>query len=75
MPIYEYECESCGERFETLVSRARAKQSVPCQACGGGDTRRVMSGFSGRAGSEGDTRTVGSPCAACSAASCAGCRR
>lgn len=43
MPIYEFECESCGERFEELV--AAGAESVPCPACGGEVTRRLMSGF------------------------------
>ncbi|HEY2717707.1 MAG TPA: zinc ribbon domain-containing protein [Solirubrobacterales bacterium] len=43
MPIYEYECESCGERFEELV--AAGSEAVPCAACGSERTRRLLSGF------------------------------
>ena len=32
MPIYEYECEACGERFEELVAVTTAE--VPCPECG-----------------------------------------
>ncbi|MFT3865351.1 MAG: zinc ribbon domain-containing protein [Solirubrobacterales bacterium] len=41
MPIYEFECEGCGERFEELV--AASVGSVPCPACGGERTRRLIS--------------------------------
>jgi putative FmdB family regulatory protein len=43
VPIYEFECEECGERFEELV--AAGAESVPCAACGSARTRRLMSGF------------------------------
>lgn len=77
MPIYEYECSSCGETFDLLVSRSKAKDSPPCEKCGATDTHRVMSGFFGRSGSgdgEGSS-SVGGACAGCTAASCAGCRQ
>lgn len=45
MPIYEYECSACGERFERLTS-ARAKDSrTACPSCGAEDTGRVPSSF------------------------------
>jgi putative FmdB family regulatory protein len=40
MPIYEFECESCGTRFEELVA---AGAEVACRACGSGRTRRLFS--------------------------------
>jgi putative FmdB family regulatory protein len=40
MPIYEFECEECGARFEELVA---AGSEVPCQACGSARTRRLYS--------------------------------
>jgi putative FmdB family regulatory protein len=43
MPIYEFECESCGERFEELV--AAGAEAVPCPACGSARSRRLLSGF------------------------------
>ncbi len=39
MPIYEFACASCGERFEELVP---AGAYVPCPACGG-EGQRVYS--------------------------------
>jgi putative FmdB family regulatory protein len=39
VPIYEFECGACGERFEELVP---AGEDAPCPACGGAG-RRVYS--------------------------------
>ena len=41
MPIYEYECPSCGNRFEKLV-KVNA-EPPPCDACGSGDVRKLVS--------------------------------
>jgi len=41
MPIYEFECEACGERFEELVAAGAA---VACGSCGSERTRRLYSG-------------------------------
>jgi putative FmdB family regulatory protein len=41
MPIYEFECEGCGERFEELV--AAGVQAIACPACGSARTRRLIS--------------------------------
>jgi putative FmdB family regulatory protein len=41
MPIYEFECEGCGERFEELVAASTA--SAPCPQCGSEETRRLIS--------------------------------
>lgn len=40
MPIYEFECEECGARFEELV---RAGAEIPCGECGSRRTRRLYS--------------------------------
>lgn len=44
MPIYEFECEECGERFEDLV--APGAVGLACTECGSTRTRRLMSGVS-----------------------------
>lgn len=45
MPIYEYRCEECGERFEKLVRRAESDEPVRCPRCGAVETRRQFSSF------------------------------
>jgi putative FmdB family regulatory protein len=44
VPIYEFECEECGVRFEELV--AAAAGAVPCAGCGSSRTRRLLSNVS-----------------------------
>lgn len=41
MPIYEFECEECGGRFEELVRGGGAR--VACPSCGSGRHRRLLS--------------------------------
>lgn len=43
MPIYEFECGECGERFEEL-SRAGTESAV-CPACGVAGAERRLSTF------------------------------
>lgn len=43
MPIYEFECEGCGTRFEELVA---ADAPIACPACASGRTRRLLSSVS-----------------------------
>jgi putative FmdB family regulatory protein len=41
MPIYEFVCASCGNRFEELVSASVGP--LACPSCGGRRTQRVLS--------------------------------
>ncbi len=41
VPIYEFRCDSCGERFEALVGAGT--ESVDCGICGAGESKRVLS--------------------------------
>jgi putative FmdB family regulatory protein len=41
MPIYEFECEECGSRFDELVSAEAAPP--PCPACASLRIRRLIS--------------------------------
>jgi len=42
MPIYEYECRSCGEQFELLVLKETVAE---CPACKSQDLEQLLSGF------------------------------
>jgi len=77
MPIYEYECGSCGTVFDLMVSRAKAKQKPACASCGSKQTQRIMSGFFGRraSGDGAESSSIGSACVGCTASSCAGCTK
>jgi putative FmdB family regulatory protein len=43
MPIYEFECEGCGARFEELVA---VEAPVACPSCGAKPARRLYSSVS-----------------------------
>ena len=45
MPIYEYQCASCGERFEILCNHSERHERAVCPACGGTDVEPVLGGF------------------------------
>jgi putative FmdB family regulatory protein len=44
MPIYEFECEECGARFEELL--AAGASGVACERCGSTRIRRLISAVS-----------------------------
>ncbi len=45
MPLYEFQCASCGERFEIVSSHAEREENAVCPACGGRDVSQVFGGF------------------------------
>src|SRR5256714_10211821 len=67
MPIYEYRCESCAEKFELLTRFAERDTAQVCPACESTKTRVLVSSFAfasgggGGAGSHfsGETRRGG----------------
>jgi putative FmdB family regulatory protein len=73
MPIYEYACLDCGERFETMRSMKDADAPISCRQCESLRTSRMLSLFNassgGRVVAGGNTG-----CAGCSSSSCATCK-
>lgn len=59
MPIYEYECRTCGERFELRRALTDNDSEIKCPGCGAENPRRVISMFS--TGSSGGACAPGSP--------------
>jgi putative FmdB family regulatory protein len=45
MPLYEYVCHACQDRFERLARASESSVGVVCPACGGHETKRVFSTF------------------------------
>jgi len=43
MPIFEYMCSSCGQRFEAFVRSS--DQEISCPKCGGKELNKVFSTF------------------------------
>jgi putative FmdB family regulatory protein len=72
MPIYEYLCQDCGERFEVVRAMKDADAPVACGKCSGEHTQRMLSVFFASSGG----RVVaggGSSCAGCAGGSCSSC--
>ena len=61
MPLYDFACETCDERFEAW---AKPGEAAPCPSCGAADGRRLFTpippplklGLRGRAARESDGR-------------------
>lgn len=72
MPIFEFQCEGCGERFEEIILRNR-EDPVDCPQCGSTSTRKLMSTFSwtgtGGTSSPSACSSCGSSGSACSSCS------
>jgi putative FmdB family regulatory protein len=49
MPIFEYECTTCGHRFELVLGFADHEkfhdQPPPCPECASRETRQLVSSF------------------------------
>lgn len=45
MPIYEYRCESCAQKFEVLTGFAERDTAQVCPACESTKTRVLVSSF------------------------------
>jgi putative FmdB family regulatory protein len=73
MPIYEYECRDCGERFDALRTMAEADKPIVCAACHGQHASRLISVFAAHSGGRVVAGSNGGGCAGCSGGSCATC--
>ena len=75
MPIYEYICKECDQKFEAMRSFSQADEPIKCSKCGSMDTHRTVS----RCWSVGDggvtlsATASGGGCAGCSGGNCAHC--
>jgi putative FmdB family regulatory protein len=65
MPIYEYKCQGCGNKFEKLVRRADEAGDLACPSCGGGQLNQEFSTFAPHAGhaSHSHSPQAAPPCA------------
>ena len=68
MPIYEYSCTSCGDKFEKLVRRTEEVLEAGCPACGGKHLEQNYSTFAPRSASS----TASASRDACEMPSCGG---
>jgi putative FmdB family regulatory protein len=73
MPIYEFECNKCKDKFELLI-RSHSAAAV-CPACSSVDLKRLMSAFAfaSKNGSGDIARSSG--CGSCTGGNCSSCAR
>lgn len=50
MPLYEYRCRECGERFEVLQRLGQGGEELSCPRCGEARPERVLSTFASTTG-------------------------
>ncbi|MDI6868565.1 MAG: zinc ribbon domain-containing protein [Coprothermobacterota bacterium] len=68
MPIYEYRCLDCQNKFEVLHLNQEEKEII-CPNCGSKNIKRVMSTFA----CSGLDNVPSSGCSSCSGSSCSSC--
>ncbi|HOB90544.1 MAG: zinc ribbon domain-containing protein [Bacillota bacterium] len=66
MPIFEYKCNQCGNKFEKLVRSSN--EQIACPSCNSEDVRKLFSTFAAHG-----TASGSSGCASCSGGSCSTC--
>jgi len=69
MPIYEYECPQCGERFEKLQAYSEDGSQLNCPKCQAANPRKLFSSFSARISGSNRSSSVES-CPACGTGFC-----
>ncbi|MBK9942391.1 MAG: zinc ribbon domain-containing protein [Kouleothrix sp.] len=45
MPLYEYICQTCGDRFEKLIRGDTSAQQIICPSCASAAIMRALSTF------------------------------
>jgi putative FmdB family regulatory protein len=63
MPLYEYRCRDCGERFEILQRLGEDGHGLHCPRCAAPEPQRVLSTFAaGAGGREAAASSAGGAC-------------
>ncbi|NLC12867.1 MAG: zinc ribbon domain-containing protein [Chloroflexi bacterium] len=71
MPIYEYQCQDCGKKFELLRSFSQADAQTKCQSCGTDQVKRLLSVVN--AFSDGSSLGGNNQCGSCASGNCSSC--
>ena len=61
MPIYEYQCNECGERFELFVRSSVRRDAPTCPKCGSLKVQKAISLF-GIGGADGSSKSSAASC-------------
>ena len=74
MPIYEYICKDCNNKFEAVRSFSQADDPIKCSSCGSENTNRTVSKcWSIGNGSVTLSTTASGGCSGCAGGNCAHC--
>jgi putative FmdB family regulatory protein len=63
MPIFEYQCASCGKEFEILVRNSSA--APKCPECSGTELRKKLSAFATISSSAAGEAQIPASCQSC----------
>ena len=66
MPIYEYQCTQCGQKFEVRQAIGEGSSGLSCPKCHAGEPKRLFSSFF----SSGSSEPSGTSCPTCSSGVC-----
>jgi putative FmdB family regulatory protein len=72
VPLYEYVCLDCRERFDALRPIAQADVPIACRDCGSEHSSRTISVFYAQSGGRAVAGTHGG-CSSCSGGHCSSC--
>ncbi|MFO8100940.1 MAG: zinc ribbon domain-containing protein [Dehalococcoidia bacterium] len=61
MPMYEYECNECGEKFEMRRGFSDSDEDITCPKCGVQNVKRAMSLFASGGGGGGGAACTPAP--------------
>ena len=76
MPVYEYSCVECENKFEMLRSLKNAGEAVVCPACGGKAQQVLSACATFSRGENGVAKPIarsGNSCSGCNSSSCSSC--
>ena len=62
MPIYEYQCLDCGNRFEVLQRMGEGAEGLTCPECGDARVTKQFSTFASNSGSTTGATFGGASC-------------
>jgi putative FmdB family regulatory protein len=52
MPVYEYKCSECNNKFEVLHKSSTILEEVHCPACDSKNNKKLFSSFSSKTSNE-----------------------
>jgi putative FmdB family regulatory protein len=74
MPVYEYVCDECKNRFELMRPFSRSGEGADCPRCRKKSNRVMSACYSKTTDSAGVSQSVGGhSCASCGSGNCASC--